>query len=94
MEIVIENVIDGVIVLLFYVLLGVIIFNIGSIFLVFVYKVVSILDLMVGYKEVFYIDLGWFSVKLEDVLIWLFCCLNVVIIVFFFGKFLYVCRIC
>lgn len=94
LETVTENATDGVIAPLFYALLGAIIPNVGSIPLAFAYKAASTLDSMVGYKEAPYTDLGWFSAKLEDVLTWLPCRLNVVTIAFLSGKPLYVCRIC
>lgn len=94
LETVTENATDGVIAPLFYALVGAIIPNLGSIPLTFAYKAVSTLDSMVGYREAPYTDLGWFSAKLEDVLTWLPCRLNVLTIAFLSGKPLYVYRIC
>jgi adenosylcobinamide-phosphate synthase len=94
LETVTENATDGVIAPLFYALVGAIIPNLGSIPLTFAYKAASTLDSMVGYREAPYTDLGWFSAKLEDVLTWLPCRLNVLTIAFLSGKPLYVYRIC
>ncbi len=94
LETVTENATDGVIAPLFYALVGAIIPNVGGVPLAFAYKAASTLDSMVGYKEAPYTDLGWFSAKLEDVLTWLPCRLNVLTIAFLSGKPLYVWRIC
>lgn len=94
LETVTENATDGVIAPLFYALVGAIIPNVGSVPLAFAYKAASTLDSMVGYKEAPYTDIGWFSAKLEDVLTWLPCRLNVLTIAFLSGKPLYVWRIC
>ena len=94
LETVTENATDGVIAPLFYALVGAIIPNVGVLPLAFAYKAASTLDSMVGYKEPPYTDIGWFSAKLEDVLTWLPCRLNVLSIAFLSGKPLYVWRIC
>ena len=94
LETVTENATDGVIAPLFYALIGTIIPSVGSVPLAFAYKAASTLDSMVGYKETPYTDIGWFSAKLEDVLTWLPCRLNVLTIAFLSGKPLYVWRIC
>ncbi|MDE5079166.1 MAG: adenosylcobinamide-phosphate synthase CbiB [Trichodesmium sp. St2_bin6] len=94
LETVTENATDGVIAPLFYALVGAIIPDVGSIPLAFAYKAASTLDSMVGYKEAPYTHIGWFSAKLEDVLTWLPCRLNVLTIAFLSGKPLYVCKIC
>ncbi|MGK7922378.1 MAG: adenosylcobinamide-phosphate synthase CbiB [Trichodesmium sp.] len=94
LETVTENATDGVIAPLFYALVGGIIPNVGVLPLTFAYKAASTLDSMVGYKEAPYTDIGWFSAKLEDVLTWLPCRLNVLTIAFLSGKPLYVWRIC
>ncbi len=94
LETVTENATDGVIAPLFYALVGAMIPGVGSVPLAFAYKAASTLDSMVGYKEAPYKDLGWFSAKLEDVLTWLPCRLNVLTIAFLSGKPLYVWRIC
>ncbi|MGB3509744.1 MAG: adenosylcobinamide-phosphate synthase CbiB [Microcoleaceae cyanobacterium] len=94
LETVTENATDGVIAPLFYALVGTIIPGVGSVPLAFAYKAASTLDSMVGYKEAPYTDIGWFSAKLEDVLTWLPCRLNVLTIAFLSGKPLYVWRIC
>ncbi|NET75808.1 adenosylcobinamide-phosphate synthase CbiB [Okeania sp. SIO1F9] len=93
-ETVTENATDGVIAPLFYALVGAIIPGVGSVPLAFAYKAASTLDSMVGYKEAPYTDIGWFSAKLEDVLTWLPCRLNVLTIALLSGKPLYVWRIC
>ncbi|MDJ0555492.1 MAG: adenosylcobinamide-phosphate synthase CbiB [Microcoleaceae cyanobacterium MO_207.B10] len=94
LETVTENATDGVIAPLFYALIGAIIPGLGSLPLAFAYKAASTLDSMVGYKEAPYTDIGWFSAKLEDVLTWLPCRLNVMTIALVSGKPLYVWRIC
>lgn len=94
LETVTENATDGVIAPLFYALVGAIIPGVGSVPLAFAYKAASTLDSMVGYKEAPYTDIGWFSAKLEDVLTWLPCRLNVLTIALLSGKPLYVWKIC
>lgn len=71
-EIVVENIVDGVIVLFFYLFIG------GLVF-VLMYKVVNILDLMVGYKNEKYCVIGFVFVKMDDIvnfilvrLVWFF----------------------
>ena len=61
METVAENTSDGVIAPLFYLLLG------GPV-LGMVYKAVSTLDSMVGYKNGKYRDFGWAGARLDDLL--------------------------
>ncbi|MFN4228075.1 MAG: cobalamin biosynthesis protein [Candidatus Ratteibacteria bacterium] len=56
-----ENTNDGIISPFFYFIIG------GPIFSIF-YKTVNTLDSMVGYKNEKYIDFGWFSAKLDDIL--------------------------
>lgn len=58
-ESVAESTIDGVVSVLFYAFIG------GPV-LVWVYKAVNTLDSMVGYKNPYYKDIGWFSAKLDD----------------------------
>ncbi|MFA6079627.1 MAG: adenosylcobinamide-phosphate synthase CbiB [Candidatus Omnitrophota bacterium] len=54
-----ENTSDGVIAPLFYLILG------GPV-LAIAYKSINTLDSMVGYKNEKYINLGWFSARLDD----------------------------
>ncbi|MEI6125154.1 MAG: adenosylcobinamide-phosphate synthase CbiB [Pseudomonadota bacterium] len=54
-----ENTVDGIISPLFYAC-------IGGAPLAMAYKAVSTLDSMIGYKNEKYIDLGWFSARLDD----------------------------
>ncbi|MCG5058842.1 MAG: cobalamin biosynthesis protein [Limnoraphis sp. WC205] len=86
LETVAENSTDGVIAPLFYALVGVAIPGIGSVPFAFAYKAASTLDSMVGYKEAPYTDIGWFSAKLEDILTWLPCRLNTLLIAMLSGK--------
>lgn len=58
------------------------------------YKASSTLDSMVGYQEIPYKDLGWFSAKLDDFLTWLPCRLTVVSVAFLSGPSLYVWTLC
>lgn len=71
-EIVVENISDGIIVLFFYVFIG------GGV-LVFFYWVINICDLMVGYKNDCYFLFGYFSVKIDDVLNYILSWLIVVV---------------
>ncbi|SHJ11142.1 adenosylcobinamide-phosphate synthase [Malonomonas rubra DSM 5091] len=61
METVAENASDGVIAPLFYLLLG------GPV-LAIIFKAVSTLDSMVGYKNERYREFGWAGAKLDDIL--------------------------
>lgn len=58
-ETVAENTVDGVVAPLFYALLG------GAP-LAMAYRAVNTLDSMVGYRNERYLDLGWFSARLDD----------------------------
>ncbi len=58
------------------------------------YKAASTLDSMVGYREVPYTYLGWFSAKLEDGLTWLPCRLTVLTLSLLSGKPLHIWKIC
>lgn len=60
-ETVSENIVDGVISPMFYLF-------IGGVPLAMAYKAASTLDSMVGYKNSTYIDFGWASARLDDVL--------------------------
>ncbi|MGF1485775.1 MAG: adenosylcobinamide-phosphate synthase CbiB [Prochloraceae cyanobacterium] len=86
LETVAENTTDGVTAPLFYAILGAIIPGVGSAPLAIAYKAASTLDSMVGYKKEPYIDLGWFSARLEDGLTWLPCRLTVLTIALLSGK--------
>jgi adenosylcobinamide-phosphate synthase len=94
LETVSENATDGVMAPLFYALLGVILSPIGSVPLVLAYKAASTLDSMVGYRELPYTHLGWFSAKLEDILTWFPCRLTVITIAILSGKPRSVWQIC
>lgn len=65
-ETVAENTIDGVLAPLFFMALGLIFGR--PLQFVFLYKTVNTLDSMVGYKNDKYINFGWFSAKLDDIL--------------------------
>ena len=60
-ETITENITDGIISPMFYLV-------IGGIPLAMAYKATNTLDSMVGYKNEKYIDLGWFSAKFDDLL--------------------------
>ena len=60
-ETVAENTTDGIVSPMFYMLLG-------GVYLGVVFKAVSTLDSMVGYRNEKYEDLGWASAKFDDVL--------------------------
>jgi adenosylcobinamide-phosphate synthase len=65
-ETVAENTIDGIIAVLFYIILGSF-FNLSAVF-VYLYKAANTLDSMVGYKNKKYLDFGFASAKLDDIL--------------------------
>jgi adenosylcobinamide-phosphate synthase len=79
LETVTENATDGVMAPLFYAIAGSFIPEIGCVPLALAYKAASTLDSMVGYKQLPFTHIGWFSAKLEDVLTWLPCRLTVLI---------------
>lgn len=54
-----ENTVDGIISPLFYA-------SIGGAPLAMAYKAINTLDSMIGYKNETFIDLGWFSARLDD----------------------------
>ena len=60
-EILSENFVDGVVSPLFYAFLG-------GLPLLVLYKITNTLDSMVGYKNSKYIDFGWASAKLDDIM--------------------------
>ncbi|PKP60817.1 cobalamin biosynthesis protein CobD [Candidatus Atribacteria bacterium HGW-Atribacteria-1] len=72
-ETVAENTVDGIISPLFYAVLG------GAP-LAMAYKVVNTLDSMVGYKNEKYIQFGWFSAKLDDLVNYLPARISVLLI--------------
>ncbi len=86
LETVAENSTDGIIAPLFYAGVGMVIPGIGSVPFAFAYKAASTLDSMVGYKEAPLTDIGWFSAKLEDILTWLPCRFNTLLIAILSGK--------
>lgn len=93
LETVTENATDGVIAPLFYAILGAFLPT-GSAALAMAYKASSTLDSMVGYREAPYTHLGWGSARLEDVLTWIPCRLNVLLLSLLSGKPCQVLQIC
>ena len=89
-----ENAVDGVTAPLFYGILGLFIPGVGALPLALAYKAASTLDSMVGYLREPYIDIGWFSAQLEDLLTWFPCRLTVLTLSLFSGKPLKVLEIC
>jgi adenosylcobinamide-phosphate synthase len=85
LETVAENATDGVLAPLFYAILGSWL-GLGSLPLAFAYKAASTLDSMVGYRELPYMQIGWFSAKTEDLLTWFPCRLVVLTISLLSGK--------
>ena len=77
LETITENATDGVTAPLFYALCGLFIPVVGCVPMAIAYKATSTLDSMIGYKKEPYIDIGWFSAKIEDYLTWLPCRLTV-----------------
>lgn len=59
-----ENLVDGVLAPLFW-------FAIGGLPGLFVFKVASTMDSMVGYKNDLYLRFGWFGARLDDVMNWI-----------------------
>jgi adenosylcobinamide-phosphate synthase len=94
LETVAENATDGVMAPLFYAILGLAFSQIGPAPFAVAYKAVSTLDSMVGYRDEPYTHLGWFSAKLDDVLTWLPCRLNVMTLGAISGKIEAVWRLC
>ncbi len=58
------------------------------------YKASSTLDSMIGYKQEPYIDIGWFSAKIEDYLTWLPCRLTVLTLAIISGDTLNKLKLC
>ncbi|WP_404790731.1 adenosylcobinamide-phosphate synthase CbiB [Altericista sp. CCNU0014] len=94
LETVAENATDGVMAPLFYALLGLAWPVVGMVPLAIAYKAASTLDSMVGYRHEPYIHIGWFSAKLDDVLTWLPCRLNVLTLGAISGKLQAVWQLC
>lgn len=59
-----------------------------------IYKVVNIVDSMIGYKNEIYKDFGWVFVCLDDVLNWIFVCLIVFLIVVIYKGLMFWFDIC
>lgn len=59
-ESVAESTVDGIISVLFYAFVG------GPV-LAWVYKAINTLDSMIGHKNIYYREIGWFSAKLDDI---------------------------
>lgn len=94
LETVAENTTDGVMAPLFYAMLGLAFPVIGPAPFAIAYKAVSTLDSMIGYREEPFTHIGWFSAKLDDVLTWLPCRLNVLTLGWISGKLPTVWKIC
>ncbi|MBS9395515.1 MAG: cobalamin biosynthesis protein [Dolichospermum sp. LBC05a] len=94
LETVTENATDGVMAPLFYTIVGAFIPVIGAVPLALAYKASSTLDSMVGYKELPYTYLGWFSARWEDGSTWLPCRLTVITLSLLSLKPVNVWRIC
>jgi adenosylcobinamide-phosphate synthase len=94
LETVAENATDGVMAPLFYASLGLAFPQIGPTPFAIAYKAASTLDSMVGYRDEPYTYLGWSSAKLDDVLTWLPCRLNVITLGAISGKIDAVWRLC
>jgi len=80
-ETVSENLSDGIVAPMFYLLLG-------GVPLAMTYKAVNTLDSMVGYKNDHYRDIGYFSARMDDILNWIPARMTgfiVVIVSFFLG---------
>jgi adenosylcobinamide-phosphate synthase len=94
LETVTENATDGVMAPLFYTIVGAFIPVIGAVPLALAYKASSTLESMVGYKELPYTYLGWFSARWEDGFTWLPCRLTVITLSLLSLKPVNVWRIC
>lgn len=94
LETVTENATDGVMAPLFYAVVGAFVPVIGPSTFALAYKASSTLDSMIGYREVPYTYLGWFSARLEDFLTWLPCRLTVITLALLSRKPLDVIKIC
>ena len=94
LETVTENATDGVMAPLFYAVIGAFVPIIRPSTLALAYKASSTLDSMIGYREIPYIYLGWFSARLEDCLTWLPCRLTVITLALLSRKPLHIIKIC
>jgi adenosylcobinamide-phosphate synthase len=94
LETVAENSTDGVMAPLFYALLGLAFPVVGPVPFAIAYKAASTLDSMVGYRNEPYTDLGRFSARLDDLLTWIPCRLNVLTLGAISGKLQAVLRLC
>ncbi|MBZ8183032.1 adenosylcobinamide-phosphate synthase CbiB [Oscillatoria salina] len=94
LETIAENTTDGVTAPLFYAIVGAFLPGIGSVPFALAYKAASTLDSMVGYTKEPYLDLGWSSAKLEDLLTWFPCRLTVLTIAWRSPKFFQVWKLC
>ncbi len=94
LETVTENATDGVMAPLFYALIGLSFPSVGSVPLALAYKAASTLDSMVGYREVPFTQIGWFSARIEDALTWLPCRLTVITLAVLSGKPRHVWQVC
>lgn len=94
LETVTENATDGVMAPLFYAIIGSFIPTIGPCTFALAYKASSTLDSMIGYRDMTYINIGWFSARLEDCLTWLPCRLTVITLALLSRKPLKVIKIC
>ncbi|MEL6166385.1 MAG: adenosylcobinamide-phosphate synthase CbiB, partial [Cyanobacteria bacterium J06628_3] len=94
LETVTENATDGVMAPLFYAIIGAFIPIIGPCSFAIAYKASSTLDSMIGYRNTTYINIGWFSARLEDCLTWFPCRLTVITLALLSRKPLEVIKIC
>ncbi|MGB3640579.1 MAG: adenosylcobinamide-phosphate synthase CbiB [Rivularia sp. (in: cyanobacteria)] len=94
LETVTENATDGVMAPLFYAIIGAFLPIVGPSTFALAYKASSTLDSMIGYREVPYIYLGWFSARLEDCLTWFPCRLTVITLALLSRKPLSCIKIC
>lgn len=94
LETVTENATDGVMAPLFYALVGATFSSPGSVSLALAYKAMSTLDSTIGYREIPFTHIGWFSARLEDCLTWMPCRLTVFTIALLSGKPYHVWQLC
>jgi adenosylcobinamide-phosphate synthase len=88
-----ENAVDGVLAPLFFAILGACT-PLGPAPVAMGYKALSTLDSMVGYREMPYTYLGYYSAKTEDLATWLPCRLAVLSIALWSGQPGQVLRLC
>jgi adenosylcobinamide-phosphate synthase len=94
LETVTENATDGVMAPLFYALVGATFSSAGSVSLALAYKAASTLDSTIGYREIPFTHIGWFSARLEDCLTWIPCRLTVLTLALLSGKPYHVWQLC